>query len=103
MQPSPPVSDDRVLVEVPANGAGDPLSGARAQLQLCARDLRKLLDEQIVKSRQVEHSNRQLLLYARALKKTLESERAKSQELEHAYIDTAHRLNRVVRYKDDET
>jgi len=45
----------------------------------------------------------QLALYARDLKRVLDAERKKSRELEKAYRDTLYRLLRASQYKDDET
>jgi putative two-component system response regulator len=45
----------------------------------------------------------QLALYARDLKRVLEAERKKTRELEKAYRDTLYRLLRASQYKDDET
>ena len=50
----------------------------QAQLNLYARDLRKLLDTERERTEQLTSAHRQLLLYATELKQTLEREQENS-------------------------
>jgi putative two-component system response regulator len=85
------------------DSGNDTLAASQAQLNLYAQDLRKLLESERERSEQLTSAHRQLLLYATELKQTLEREQENSRQLAQAHLDTAHRLNQAVRYKDNET
>jgi cyclic di-GMP phosphodiesterase len=76
---------------------------AEAQLQLYARDLRRVLSAERAKSQQLEATNRQLEKYARDLHSAFLGEQARGRELEKAHRDSLLRLLRAARFKDDET
>jgi hypothetical protein len=62
------------------------------QLELYARDLKRVLAEEEERTRQLEMANRQLQVYAQDLKAALLTERQQSRELERSYHDTVLRL-----------
>ena len=74
----------------------------RPQLELYARDLKRVLAEEEERTQQLEMANRQLQAYAQDLKSALHAERQQSRELEHSYHETILRLT-VTRYRDHET
>ena len=75
----------------------------RPQLELYARDLKRVLAEEEERTQQLEMANRQLQAYAQDLKSALHAERQQSRELEHSYHETILRLLTVTRYRDHET
>ena len=79
------------------------LQAERAQLIAYAKDVKQMVEQEQLKSRQIKKAHAQMLAYAQDLKTTLESEQRKNRELEQAYIDTILRLTRASRYKDEET
>jgi putative two-component system response regulator len=76
---------------------------SEAQLQLYARDFRKLLNAERAKSKQLEATNRQLERYAYDLHSAFLREQARARELEKSHHGTLLRLLRAARFKDDET
>ncbi len=75
----------------------------RLQLELYARDLKRVLAEEAERTRQLEMANRQLQAYAQDLKSALLAERQQSRELERSYHDTVLRLLTATRCRDHET
>jgi hypothetical protein len=75
----------------------------RPQLELYARDLKRVLAEEEERTRQLEMANRQLHAYAQDLKSALLAERQQSRELERSYHDTVLRLLGATRCRDHET
>lgn len=75
----------------------------RSQLELYARDLKRVLAEEEERTRQLEMANRQLQVYAQDLKSALLAERQQSRELERSYHDTVLRLLNATRCRDHET
>ena len=73
------------------------------QLELYARDLKRVLADEEERSRQLEMANRQLQAYAQDLKSALHAERQQSRELERSYHDTILRLLAATRCRDHET
>jgi putative two-component system response regulator len=79
------------------------LEAAQTQLDLYARDLRKVLSAEREKAWKLEVTNRQLQAYAQDLKTAFFAEKNKTRELEKAYHDTVMRLVRATRFRDEET
>jgi len=75
----------------------------RPQLELYARDLKRVLADEEERTRQLEMANRQLQAYAQDLKSALFAERRQSRELERSYHDTVLRLLTATRCRDHET
>lgn len=75
----------------------------RLQLEMYARDLKRVLADEEERSRQLEMANRQLQVYAEDLKSALMAERQQSRELERSYHDTVLRLLSATRCRDHET
>lgn len=75
----------------------------RPQLELYARDLKRVLADEQERTQQLEMANRQLQAYAQDLKSALRAERLQKLELEHSYHETILRLLTVTRYRDHET
>jgi cyclic di-GMP phosphodiesterase len=75
----------------------------RPQLELYARDLKRVLADEEERTRQLEMANRQLQAYAQDLKSALFAERRQSRELERSYHDTVLRLLNATRCRDHET
>jgi len=73
------------------------------QLELYARDLKRVLADEEERSRQLEMANRQLQAYAQDLKSALLAERQQSRELERSYHETVLRLLTATRRRDHET
>jgi len=73
------------------------------QLELYARDLKRVLADEEERSRQLEMANRQLQVYAQDLKSSLLAERRQSRELERSYHETVLRLLTATRCRDHET
>ena len=80
-----------------------PALDMRSQLELYARDLKRVLAEEEERSRQLEMANRQLQVYAQDLKSALTAERQQSRELERSYHETVLRLLTATRCRDQET
>lgn len=78
-------------------------SSSEVQLQLYARDFRKLLSAERTKTQQLEATNRQLERYAHDLHAAFLREQARCRDLEKSHHDTLLRLLRAARFKDDET
>jgi putative two-component system response regulator len=74
-----------------------------AQLQLYARDLRRIVAQERAKSEQLEAANRQLERYARDLHVAFVREQTRARELEKAHRDSLLQLLRAARFKDNET
>jgi hypothetical protein len=72
----------------------------RPQLELYARDLKRVLAEEEERTRQLQMANRQLQAYAQDLKSALLAERQQSRELERSYHDTVLRLLGATRCRD---
>lgn len=87
----------------PAAGPGAAGGGLDPQLELYARDLRRLLDAESRRRAELEATNRQLQAFARDVRAAYERERRKSAELEQAHLDTLWRLLRASQYRDEET
>src|SRR5207237_1325758 len=79
------------------------LRATEAQLQMYARDFRRVLNAERAKTQQLEATNRQLERYARDLQSAFVGEQARCRELEKAHRGTLLRLLRAARFKDDET
>jgi len=79
------------------------LEAVQAQLNLYARDLKKVVLSEREKSTRLRAADGQLQAYARDFRTAFYAERQKAQELERAYHDTVLRLVKAMRYKDDET
>jgi putative two-component system response regulator len=79
------------------------LEAAQSQLDLYARDLKKVLAAEREKAWKLEGTNRQLQAYARDLKTEFFAEKQKARELEKAYNETVMRLVRATRFRDEET
>ena len=75
----------------------------RPQLELYARDLKRVLAEEEERTRQLEMANRQLHAFAQDLKSSLLAERQQSRELERSYHDSLLRLLNATRCRDHET
>jgi putative two-component system response regulator len=84
-------------------GAPQRIPDLRPQLELYARDLKRVLAEEEERTRQLEMANRQLQVYAQDLKSALFAERQQSRELERSYHDTILRLLSATRCRDHET
>jgi putative two-component system response regulator len=74
-----------------------------AQLQLYARDLRRVLAQERAKTEQLGAANRQLEKYARDLHVAFVREQTRARELEKSHRDSLLRLLRAARFKDNET
>ena len=83
--------------------AAAPEPDLRLQLEMYARDLKRVLAEEEERSRQLEMANRQLQVYAQDLKSALMAERKQSRELERSYHETVVRLLTATRCRDHET
>ncbi len=79
------------------------LEAVQAQTKLYARDLRKAVDAERLRSSQLEAANRQLQAYAADLKTSYLAEKQRAQELERAYHETLMRLVAATRFRDQET
>jgi cyclic di-GMP phosphodiesterase len=79
------------------------LPDLRPQLELYARDLKRVLADEEERTRQLEMANRQLQAYAQDLKSALFAERQQSRELERSYHDSILRLLTATRCRDHET
>jgi cyclic di-GMP phosphodiesterase len=79
------------------------LAQARAQLERYASDLRSSWERERERTRQLQATNQQLQAFAKDLKVAYESEKRKSYELEQSHYESMLRLNRAMRYKDDES
>jgi putative two-component system response regulator len=84
-------------------GAPQRIPDLRPQLELYARDLKRVLAEEEERTRQLQMANRQLQAYAQDLKSALFAERQQSRELERSYHDTVVRLLTATRCRDHET
>jgi len=80
-----------------------PAPDLRLQLEMYARDLKRVLADEEERSRQLEMANRQLQVYAQDLKSALIAERQQSRELERSYHETVLRLLTATRCRDYET
>ncbi len=74
-----------------------------AQLEKYASDLRLSWERERERSQQLQATNQQLQAFARDLKVAYDAEKRKSNELEQAHYTSLLRLNRAMRYKDDES
>ncbi|MBZ5648682.1 MAG: HD domain-containing protein [Acidobacteriia bacterium] len=90
-------------MKAPESDIARRLEVEQAQLNLYARDLKRLFLSERDKSAQLRAANRQLQAYARDFRTAFYAERQKARELEKAYHDTVLRLVKAMRYKDDET
>ncbi|NOT57426.1 MAG: HD domain-containing protein [Deltaproteobacteria bacterium] len=74
-----------------------------AQLEKYATDLNRSWERERERGQQLEATYQQLQTYARDLKVAYDAEKRKSDELEQAHYTSLLRLNRAMRYKDDES
>lgn len=79
------------------------LSDARTQLEKYALDLRTSWERERERTQQLQATNRQLQAFAKDLKVAYDAEKRKSHELEQSHYTSLLRLNRAMRYKDDES
>lgn len=79
------------------------LDQTRAQLELYARDLRRSWEREREKTHKLKATNQQLQVFAKDLKVAYDSEKQRSRELEQSHYESMLRLNRAMRYKDDES
>jgi putative two-component system response regulator len=76
---------------------------ARAQLEKYASDLRASWEREQERAQQLQATNQQLQAFAKDLKVAYDAEKRKSHELEQSHYTSMLRLNRAMRYKDDES
>ena len=76
---------------------------ANSQLMLFAHDLKRLVERERQKTRELTAANQQLQAYAKDLKIAFDAEKRKSQEVAQAHHDTIRRLIRASHYKDEGT
>jgi putative two-component system response regulator len=74
-----------------------------AQFEESAAELHRSRERERERGQQLEATNQQLQTYARDLKVAYDAEKRKSDELEQAHYTSLLRLNRAMRYKDDES
>jgi putative two-component system response regulator len=79
------------------------LEQTRAQLEMYARDLRRSWEREREKTHKLKATNQQLQAFAKDLKIAYDSEKQRSRELEQSHYESMLRLNRAMRYKDDES
>src|SRR5205814_3019816 len=79
------------------------LRATEAQLQMYARDFRRVLNAERAKTQQLEATNRQLERYARDLQSAFVGEQPRCRDLEKAHAGTLLRLLRAPALKDDES
>lgn len=79
------------------------LIDARTQLEKYASDLRISWERERERSQQLQATNQQLQAFAKDLKVAYDAEKRKSHELEQSHYTSLLRLNRAMRYKDDES
>jgi putative two-component system response regulator len=76
---------------------------ARSQLEKYASDLRTSWERERERAQQLQSTNQQLQAFAKDLKVAYDAEKRKSYELEQSHYASMLRLNRAMRYKDDES
>lgn len=97
------MSMDTPVVQQPQDEVQHRLDLLNSQLNLYALDLKRMIERERQKTRQLVATNQQLQTYAKDLKATFDAEKRKSRELEQTHYDTLLRLARAARYKDEET
>lgn len=81
----------------------DELRVPRKQMNLYARDLRRVVLAQQQQRRALEAANLQLMQYARDLQESFQASQARASELERAHRDTVMRLIAATAFRDKET
>jgi putative two-component system response regulator len=89
--------------EAPTPVAESEQDPANVQLQLYARDLRRVLDREREQGERLEMAHLQLQAFARDLRAAFDAERRRTRELERAHLDTLLRLTRAAQLRDNET
>jgi putative two-component system response regulator len=79
------------------------LEQTRSQLEMYARDLRRSWEREREKTHKLKTTNQQLQAFAKDLKVAYDAEKQRSRELEQSHYESMLRLNRAMRYKDDES
>lgn len=79
------------------------LGAAGAQMLVCMKDLRTVLDRERGHTAELEQCNEMLISYARDLRAAVEAERAKARELDQAHLETLKRLFLAARLRHGET
>jgi len=79
------------------------LEVANAQIVQYQQEVERLLEEDILKTRELTVAYQQLHSFAKDLKATFAAERRRTRELEKSYYDTLLRLMHASQYKDEET
>jgi putative two-component system response regulator len=88
---------------VPQIENDDHIQIARKQMNLYARDLRRVVLAQQQQRRELEATNRQLLQYAQDLRTSFFAARTRASELERAHRDSVMRLIAATAFRDKET